>query len=183
MKSKIEEGVGWQTESCDENLTENLFRQCCGREPSSTEHKSRCCSVSSECDPVALPMPPGPQSSRPPRHDFEAISEKYWGEILERTVSSSSLQALQRTYGQHHLHSNHHQSHKTSVIDLNNSHGNCHNSKQQMHDGIVTGGTNLSNFSNSEPRLCEHYHHDINCAKNKSFLNDSRHSIKGLPDI
>ncbi|XP_057652217.1 trace amine-associated receptor 1 [Diorhabda carinulata] len=30
--------------------------------------------------------------------DFDGLSEKYWGEILERTLSSSSLHALQRTY-------------------------------------------------------------------------------------
>ncbi|KAG8332170.1 trace amine-associated receptor 9 [Homalodisca vitripennis] len=30
------------------------------------------------------------------RTDLEGMSEKYWGEILERTVSSSSLQAMQR---------------------------------------------------------------------------------------
>lgn len=51
-------------------------------------------------------MPPGPPTSRPPetmiQHhpgDYDTLSEKYWGEILERTVSSSSLQTLQqRTY-------------------------------------------------------------------------------------
>nr|XP_018905598.1 PREDICTED: trace amine-associated receptor 8c [Bemisia tabaci] len=30
--------------------------------------------------------------------DLEGLSEKYWGEILERTVSCSSLQTLQRVY-------------------------------------------------------------------------------------
>lgn len=30
--------------------------------------------------------------------DFEGLSEKYWGEILERTLSSSSLHALQKAY-------------------------------------------------------------------------------------
>ncbi|KAJ8942257.1 hypothetical protein NQ314_010111 [Rhamnusium bicolor] len=30
--------------------------------------------------------------------DLEGLSEKYWGEILERTLSSSSLHALQRAY-------------------------------------------------------------------------------------
>lgn len=32
--------------------------------------------------------------------DLEGLSEKYWGEILERTLSSSSLHALQRAYSQ-----------------------------------------------------------------------------------
>jgi hypothetical protein len=31
--------------------------------------------------------------------DLEGQSEKYWGEILERTVSSNSLQRLQKVYG------------------------------------------------------------------------------------
>ncbi|XP_047115949.1 uncharacterized protein LOC124795913 [Schistocerca piceifrons] len=31
--------------------------------------------------------------------DLECLSEQRWGEILERAVSSSSLQALQRLYG------------------------------------------------------------------------------------
>ncbi|XP_059607792.1 trace amine-associated receptor 1 [Phlebotomus argentipes] len=60
--------------------------------------KSRCCSVSSECDPISLPVPPAPPKSQPPRPDIEGMSEKYWGEILERTVSSTSLHALQRAY-------------------------------------------------------------------------------------
>lgn len=40
--------------------------------------------------------------------DFEGLSEKYWGEILERTLSSNSLHALQKAYNntydtqQHH---------------------------------------------------------------------------------
>ncbi|KAG5884186.1 hypothetical protein JTB14_017073 [Gonioctena quinquepunctata] len=33
-----------------------------------------------------------------PGCDFEGLSEKYWGEILERTLSSTSLHALQRAY-------------------------------------------------------------------------------------
>jgi hypothetical protein len=36
------------------------------------------------------------------RGDLEGLSEKYWGEILERTVSSNSLQRLQRVYGHTH---------------------------------------------------------------------------------
>lgn len=50
-------------------------------------------------------MVPGPPQSQPPSSiaqlqcDYDTLSEKYWGEILERTVSSNSLQTLQqRTY-------------------------------------------------------------------------------------
>lgn len=37
------------------------------------------------------------------------------------------------------------------------------------------GNTNSENLSNSEPHLCDHFIHDINCAKNKSLLH--------VPDI
>lgn len=69
-------------------------------------HKFNKYSVSSECDINGLPLPPAPPISRPPssliqaQSDYDTLSEKYWGEILERTVSSSSLQTLQRTYDQ-----------------------------------------------------------------------------------
>ncbi|XP_072396800.1 trace amine-associated receptor 1 isoform X1 [Diabrotica undecimpunctata] len=35
--------------------------------------------------------------------DFDGLSEKYWGEILERTLSSTSLHALQRSYSHPHM--------------------------------------------------------------------------------
>ncbi|XP_055705323.1 trace amine-associated receptor 1 [Phlebotomus papatasi] len=82
---------------------------CCSSDDPTTR-KSRCCSVSSECDPISLPVPPGPPKSQPPRPDIEGLSEKYWGEILERTVSSTSLHALQRAY--HHRQSG-------SIVSLN----------------------------------------------------------------
>lgn len=49
----------------------------------------------------------------------------------------------------------------------------------------IESTTNLANFSNSEPHLCDLFiHHDVNCAKNKTaFINDRHHSIKGLPNI
>ncbi|XP_068083217.1 trace amine-associated receptor 8c [Anabrus simplex] len=53
--------------------------------------KARCCSTSSS-GLATHQMTAG-------RSDFEGLSEKYWGEILERTVSSNSLQTLQRVYG------------------------------------------------------------------------------------
>lgn len=38
--------------------------------------------------------------------------------------------------------------------------------------GIKTS-TNLANFSNSDPHLCDQFVHDVNCAKNKTpFLNN-----------
>lgn len=173
--------------------------KCCFRDETSSEHKLRCCSVSSDCDPSGLPMPPGPPTSRPPssippQTDFDTLSEKYWGEILERTVSSSSLQALQRTYNNQPLQQNSNitqQLHqfgciKSSTIDLNNGYYHHQQIEQQIEKQLnqqpMRTDTNLANFSNSEPRLCDHYLHDINCAKNKLYLNDT-HPINGLPDI
>lgn len=163
----------------------SLLKCWYGSDATTDSNKSRCSSVSSECDPIALPMPPGPPASRPPpsRLDFETLSEKYWGEILERTVSSSSLQALQRAYGhQRAQHTTELGLHKSSVLDLNNGMGG------DISSGRGDGGhyhnhqtaVNLSNFSSSEPRLCEHFHHDINCAKSKALFNDT---IRDLPNI
>lgn len=98
--------------------------QCFFYEKDALGQKSRCCSFSSEFDPVTtVPLPPGPPKHHPPRHDVcEGMSEKYWGEILERTLSSNSLHALQRSYG----HTGGLQSHQlsssltnTSVLSLN----------------------------------------------------------------
>lgn len=164
--------------------------KCCFNDETSSDEKSRCCSISSECDPIALPVPPGPPSSRPPsvpRSDYETLSEKYWGEILERTVSSSSLQALQRAFGHSpHVHQPDMNLHKSSIFELNNS---------VDVGGAITGSIigashihhhhqvgNLSNFSSSEPRLCEHFHHDINCAKSKASFNEGT-ALKGLSNI
>ncbi|XP_055312764.1 5-hydroxytryptamine receptor 1D [Sitodiplosis mosellana] len=84
---------------------ELLVLRCCLRGDTTSEQKLRCCSVSSECNLNGL-APAGPSrpvsSLIPPQTDYDTLSEKYWGEILERTVSSSSLQTLrsaqQRTY-------------------------------------------------------------------------------------
>lgn len=48
-----------------------------------------------------MPMPPAPPKSHHPRptaSDIERMSEKYWGEILERTLSSTSLHRLQQSF-------------------------------------------------------------------------------------
>ena len=58
--------------------------------------KTRCCGSSSNgasATPAPHPMSSGTKC------DLEGLSEKYWGEILERTVSSNSLQRLQKVYG------------------------------------------------------------------------------------
>lgn len=191
--------------------------QCCFREESSSEHKLQCCSVSSECEANPLPLPPPPairsvsKAMPPPHTDFDTLSEKYWGEILERTVSSSSLQALQRSYSEHNAnehtiaHSAAQQYHqlgcfKCSATDLSNGYHYERHQKQFMSGGgtlrphkndkfndkksetIQPNQTNLANFSNSEPHLCDHYIHDINCAKNELYFKDE-HSNNDPSDM
>lgn len=141
----------------------------------SMEHKERCCSISIECD-HDLPLPPLPKmasSNRPStittnthRTDFDGLSEKYWGEILERTLSSNSLHALQQTYGaQNHHHYNNH----FSTSSNNHHHNNLLSNNTYSDINLNKSETNLY-YSNSEPRLCEHDLHDINCAKNTQFF-------------
>ncbi|NP_001280536.1 CG13597-like amine receptor isoform X1 [Tribolium castaneum] len=67
---------------------ELLFsRLFCRKSKEPKSHQQHCCSNSSS---GAFTHTQG--------CDLEGLSEKYWGEILERTLSSSSLQALQRAY-------------------------------------------------------------------------------------
>lgn len=115
-------------------------------------------------------MPPEPPLSRPPdgqktcnfisiRPDIEGMSEKYWGEILERTVSSGSLHALQRS-----LHSpmQLHQIYPKRPIQLTTSFSKNSNINLTEEDIV-----NYSN-SNSEPKLFEpHIYHDASCAKSQ----------------
>ena len=121
--------------------------------------------MSFECD-HEIPLPPLPKMiastiSGNNINDFDGLSEKYWGEILERTFSSNSLHAIQQ-----HNQTNHH-------IQVH------HNGK--YHHPFGGGNTAFSDinlnrsdsnlyFSTSEPQLCELDLHDINCAKNKAFF-------------
>lgn len=111
------------------------------------------------------------------RPDIEGLSEKYWGEILERTVSSGNLHAMQKSfphfpYHQHsgvgvHVHQLHqpqqhqHQQQTTSFSKHSDLHLNMSSAAQDA------TAAELSKFSTSEPKLCEHLFHDVNCAKSK----------------
>uniref|UniRef100_A0A1Y1LRN1 G-protein coupled receptors family 1 profile domain-containing protein n=2 Tax=Photinus pyralis TaxID=7054 RepID=A0A1Y1LRN1_PHOPY len=71
---------------------EIIFNKMCCRKPNKKiqqfhhqQHLQRCCNTT---------------VTHTPGCDFEGISEKHWGEILERTLSSTSLHALQRAYSQ-----------------------------------------------------------------------------------
>lgn len=65
-----------------------LFQFFCRRTEPKVQH---CCSNSSSGGGIGC-------GSHLQGCDFEGLSEKYWGEILERTLSSSSLHALQKAY-------------------------------------------------------------------------------------
>lgn len=119
--------------------------------------------MSIECD-HEIPLPPLPKmvaSTITGNTDFDGLSEKYWGEILERTFSSNSLHALQ--------HQNHQHNHQTQVHKSNGKHHHFGNNATFSDINLNRSDTNLY-YSNSEPRLCEHDLHDINCAKNKAFF-------------
>lgn len=110
------------------------------------------------------------------RPDIEGLSEKYWGEILERTVSSGNLHAMQKSfphfpYHQHsgigvHGHQVHQvhqpQQHQTTSFS---KHSDLHLNISSMAQEATAA--ELSKFSTSEPKLCEHLFHDANCAKSK----------------
>uniref|UniRef100_A0A336LJ54 CSON005263 protein n=1 Tax=Culicoides sonorensis TaxID=179676 RepID=A0A336LJ54_CULSO len=122
-----------------------------------TNNHIKCYNDDFECDNmIALPLPPKPPNRL--RSDIEGLSEKYWGEILERAVSSNSLHALQRTYGDSH--SNHRLFHDctTTSSDIDSI------------SGKIDDSNHLGYLSSSEPRLCEHDLHDVNCAKNRAFF-------------
>lgn len=72
---------------CMNNKFILYFQFFCKKSKEHKSHQQHCCSNSSS---GAIAHNPG--------CDFEGLSEKYWGEILERTLSSSSLYALQRAY-------------------------------------------------------------------------------------
>lgn len=107
------------------------------------------------------------------RPDIECLAEKYWGEILERTLSSNSLHALQRTYGD--------MQHNTNSCKILNSitptkaTTNTTPRTRTISDiHSISGKMNTTNhlgyLSSSEPKLCEHDLHDITCAKNRAFF-------------
>ncbi|XP_065340301.1 trace amine-associated receptor 1-like isoform X1 [Cloeon dipterum] len=75
-----------------------LTKLLCRRSAAATPRRTHCCSSLAQVPAVAG------ATLRAGGGDAEGISEKYWGEILERTVSSNSLQALQRIYGRSSAH-------------------------------------------------------------------------------
>lgn len=138
--------------------------------------------MSYECD-HEIPLPPLPKTiaNRPSTitgsslhetttlTDYDGLSEKYWGEILERSFSSNSLHQATVQYHQHQQE----QQHNNRMMMLHNSSRHNLNDKSTKFSDINLNRneTNLY-YSNSEPHLvCEYdLQHDINCAKNKPFF-------------
>lgn len=186
----------------------NLLPQCTSSQTSLEEK----CSISLEYDHhmTTLPLPPGPppaticrSANHTPRPDIECTSERYWGDILERTFSSCSINALPRSNSssaayhqqqQHQtttLHRHHHRQNGGGHHRSNNSihklsPGGEHLCKEHRRPGT---GSKESEFTvifpttNSDPQMsCERELHDINCAKNRAFFVGFNHH-QALPDI
>ncbi|KAH8346380.1 hypothetical protein KR084_008731 [Drosophila pseudotakahashii] len=103
------------------------------------------------------------------RPDIEGLSEKYWGEILERTVSSGNLSAMQKSNLPPHLpyttttHHLVHQLHQPQQHHHQQTTSFSKASDLQLNLNLSQAATaaELGKFSNSEPKLCEHlFHHD-----------------------
>uniref|UniRef100_A0A182K2W8 Uncharacterized protein n=1 Tax=Anopheles christyi TaxID=43041 RepID=A0A182K2W8_9DIPT len=176
--------------------------KCTGSQ-SSLEEK---CSISLEYDQhqTSLPMPPGPppaticrSATQTPRPDVEC-SEKYWGDILERTFSTGSINTLHRLGTsslpfvnrapathlpvQYHCEAHQHLMRNASSTSIGKEH---HSTLGSSH--YKDGATDSSDFGTlyapgSDPQVCDHELHDINCAKNKAFFRGFN-LHQGLPDI
>lgn len=166
-----------------------LSPQCLRRKlkTNTMDMKPYCCDMRYECD-HELPLPPLPKTitNRPSTitgsshetttiTDFDGLSEKYWGEILERSFSSNSLQASVQYHQQQQQRNN-------RMMMLHNSSRHHLNDKNTKFSDINLNRdeTNLY-YSNSEPHLvCEYdLQHDINCAKNKPFFIGTVHRDDG----
>nr|NP_611917.2 uncharacterized protein Dmel_CG13579, isoform A [Drosophila melanogaster]AAF47210.2 uncharacterized protein Dmel_CG13579, isoform A [Drosophila melanogaster] len=126
------------------------------------------------------------------RPDIEGLSEKYWGEILERTVSSGNLNAMQKHLPPHLPYAHHlvHQIHQPQQHHQQQTTSFSKASDLQLNLNLSQAATaaELGKFSNSEPKLCEHLFHDVNCAKSKAANGDGESSGKlacgrSIPDI
>ncbi|XP_061397837.1 5-hydroxytryptamine receptor 1A [Musca vetustissima] len=132
------------------------------------------------------------------RPDIEGLSEKYWGEILERTVSSNSLHAAMQksAYGSAAMHAYHHAYHPTPTPVSNtmttsfSKHSDLNLHITEQDDVLVESGntgmpvSDLNKFSTSEPKLYQppqhadeaDYEHDeaTHCAKTKANTEANR---------
>uniref|UniRef100_A0A182VLF8 Uncharacterized protein n=1 Tax=Anopheles merus TaxID=30066 RepID=A0A182VLF8_ANOME len=176
----------------------------CTGSRSSLEEK---CSISLEYDHqlTSLPLPPGPppaticrSANQTPRPDVEC-SEKYWGDILERTFSTGSINTLHRLGNsslpfvnrapatqlapvQYRCEAHQHLMRNASSTSIGRErHGTA---GSHYKDGTNKDGSDFGVLyaPGSDPQVCDHELHDINCAKNKAFFRGFN-LHQGLPDI
>ncbi|XP_073846517.1 uncharacterized protein [Musca autumnalis] len=135
------------------------------------------------------------------RPDIEGLSEKYWGEILERTVSSNSLHAAMQksVYGPSAMHAPYHHAYHPPTPPSNtmttsfSKHSDLNLHITEQDDVLVDSGNtgltaamsagDLNKFSTSEPKLYnpqqhhdDDYDHDeaTHCAKTKANTEANR---------
>uniref|UniRef100_A0A182QWR3 G-protein coupled receptors family 1 profile domain-containing protein n=1 Tax=Anopheles farauti TaxID=69004 RepID=A0A182QWR3_9DIPT len=185
----------WLLNARFRKICKELLTSKCTGSRSSLEEK---CSISLEYDHhlTTLPLPPGPppaticrSANHTPRPDVEC-SEKYWGDILERTYSSGSINTLHRlgtsslgTFVNRTPTSYRCEAHQTQLM-RNASSTSIAKDRHYDRDGAHKDQTDFSALypPGSDPQVCDHELHDINCAKNKAFFRGFN-LHQGLPDI
>ncbi|XP_065089728.1 trace amine-associated receptor 8c [Ochlerotatus camptorhynchus] len=189
----------WLLNARFRRICKEMLSSKCTSSQTSLDEKS---SISLEYDQhmTTLPLPPGPppaticrSTNHTPRPDIEC-PEKYWDDVLERTFSTGSINALHRStsssstaYHQTTLHRHHHR-HRHHHPQQHNGNGSNHHSSNSIHKSTIEHGKDNSDFTvifpttNSDPAMsCEHELHDINCAKNRAFFLGFNHH-QALPD-
>ncbi|XP_055627983.1 5-hydroxytryptamine receptor 1A [Toxorhynchites rutilus septentrionalis] len=184
----------WLLNARFRGICKEILTSKCIRRRTSLEEK---CSIGLEYDHhlTTLPLPPGPppaticrSANHTPRPDIEC-QEKYWDDVLERTYSTSSINAIHRgTTSSYHQTSLHRHHHHRPFHHYKNGNSN-HTSSNSIHKEHLTNGSGDGEFkvvfptTNSDPQMsCEHELHDINCAKNRAFFVGFNHH-QALPDI
>ncbi|XP_049542467.1 5-hydroxytryptamine receptor 1D [Anopheles darlingi] len=205
----------WLLNARFRRICKDLLTSKCTGSQSSLEEK---CSISLEYDHqlTSLPsLPAGPppaticrSAMHTPRPDIEC-PEKYWGDILERTYSTGSINTLHRMGGLvPPLHfSSRQPSNRTLAHPQPQLYHRCeqHPPQQRLmrnqsstsidkercgggggcykEDGLDLGvHFREPGGQGSETQVCERELHDINCAKNKAFFRGFN-LHQGLPDI
>ncbi|XP_035785223.1 5-hydroxytryptamine receptor 1D-like [Anopheles albimanus] len=206
----------WLLNARFRRICKDLLTSKCTGSQSSLEEK---CSISLEYDHQLTslpPLPPGPppaticrSAMHTPRPDIEC-SEKYWGDILERTYSTGSINTLHRMGGLVPLHFSSRQPSNRTLAhpqpQLSTQYHRCEQHPPQRlmrnqsstsidkercggstggcykEDGLDLGVHFRDPSQGSETQVCERELHDINCAKNKAFFRGFN-LHQGLPDI
>ncbi|XP_053688407.1 5-hydroxytryptamine receptor 1D [Sabethes cyaneus] len=195
----------WLLNARFRKICKDMFASKCFSSRTSLDEK---CSINIDYDShmTPLPLPPGPppaticrSANHTPRPDIEG-SEKYWGDILERTFSSGSINNIHRSTStnsalynlhRHQLRANeYHHQHQLHNGDSNHqSNNSIYKFPHEYDSDPYVASTKDGEFTvifpttNSDPQMTgEHELHDINCAKNRAFFVGFNHH-QTLPDI